>query len=112
MSSVRERVKAIQKQLRDGAPSPEQARNALMILTGLSGNISEEYRAAEMEYKPVLLKFLQSGGAANRAKIEAECSGEYARLKEAKDTQELVKQMMVTCRAYLRSLDEEMRLSR
>ena len=83
-----------------------------MALTALLGNCTEVYREADLSYKPVLLKHLQAGGAANRARIEAECSPEYACLREAKDYLVLVQQLIVTCRAYLRSLDEEMRLSR
>lgn len=110
--SIRERVKDIQKELRDGALSPDLARESLVTLTALLGNCTDEYRGADLAYKPILLKCLNSGGAANKARIEAECSPEYARLREAKDTTEQVKQMIVTCRAYLRSLDEEMRLAR
>lgn len=88
------------------------ARESLVQLTALLGNCADEYREAEMAYKPVLLACLKGGGAANRARIEAECSDEYARMRTAKDTTDQVRQMIVTCRAYLRSLDEEMRLSR
>ena len=110
--SVRERVKVIQKHLRDGALTPDMVRESLAELTGLFGNCAEEYRDAELAYKPVLLTFLKAGGAANRARIEAECSTEYARLREAQDYMKTAQQLMVTCRAYLRSLDEEMRLAR
>lgn len=110
--TVRDRVRVVQKQLLNGAVSPALSRESLMTLTALLGNVGDEYRAADIAYKPVLLKYLEAGGAANRARIEAECSPEYARLREAKDTKELVEQLIVTCRAYLRSLDEEMRLSR
>lgn len=109
---IRDRVRGIQKNLRDGALTPDMTRESLMSLTGLLGNCKDEYRTAELAYKPVLLTFLKAGGAANRARIEAECSGEYARLREAKDTTDLVDQMIISCRGYLRSLDEEMKLSR
>lgn len=110
--TVRDHVKRIQRELRDGALTPDMARESLVTLTALLGNCTDEYRDADLAYKPVLLGFLNGAGAANKARIEAECSPEYARLREAKDTTEQVKQMIVTCRGYLRSLDEEMRLSR
>ena len=108
--SIRERISAIQRDLRDGALTPDLTRESLVVLTALLGNCSEEYRQAELAFNPVRLGFLKAGGAANRAEIEAKCSDEYARLREAQDTMKSVQQMIVTCRGYLRSLDEEMRL--
>ena len=105
-------VARIQAELRDGALTPDMARESLVTLTALLGNCSEAYRHAELAFKPVLLGFLNAHSKANRARIEAECSPAYATLREAQDTVKAVQQMIVTCRAYLRSLDEEMRLSR
>ena len=105
-------VHRIQAELRDGALTPDMARESLVTLTALLGNCSEAYRHAELAYKPVLLGFLNAHSKANRARIEAECSEEYASLREAQDIVKSVQQMIVTCRAYLRSLDEEMRLGR
>lgn len=110
--TIRERVKLIQKQLRDGAVTPDMARESLVTLTALYGNVADEYRGAELAYKPVLLQHLRDCEAANRARIEAECSPEYARMREARDTEKLVTEMIRSCKAYLRSLDEEMRLAR
>lgn len=110
--TIRERVKAIQVQLRDGALTPDMARESLVTLTALLGNINDEVRQSDIGYKQVLRACLNSHEAANRARIEAECSPEYARAREAKDTLTLVTEMIRSCRAYLRSLDEEMRLSR
>lgn len=50
--TVRDRVKLIQRQLRDSATTPERARESLMTLTGLLGNVADEFRAADAEYKP------------------------------------------------------------
>lgn len=110
--TVRERVRAIQKELRDGAITPDMARESLVTLTALLGNVNDEQRLADAEYKLVLLECLQSESKANRARILAETSTQYQRAREAKDTRELVIEMTRSCRAYLRSLDEEMRLSR
>jgi hypothetical protein len=110
--SVRERIKAIQKELRDGALTPDMARESLVTLTALLGNVADEQRAADADYKKVLLAALQRGEAANRARIEAEVTPEYGRARAAKDTKDLVVEMIRSCKCYLRSLDEEMRLSR
>lgn len=110
--SIRERIKAIQKNLRDGALTPDMARESLVQLTALLGNVNDEQRDADAAFKAVLLAAMRSESKANRARIVAETSPEYARAREAKDTEKLVTEMVRSCRAYLRSLDEEMRLSR
>lgn len=110
--SVRERIAAIQRDLRDGALTPDLARESLVQLTALLGNVSDEQRVADGEYKQVLLDAMRSESKANRARIVAETSPQYQRARTAKDTQTLVIEMIRSCRAYLRSLDEEMKLAR
>lgn len=110
--TIRERIKKIQLSLRDGALTPDMARESLVSLTALMGNVGDELRAADIDYKRVLLTCYETEQTANRAKLRADTSPEYARAREAKDTFELVRQMIVSCRAYLRSLDEEARLAR
>lgn len=110
--SIRERVGAIQKQLRDGALTPDLTRESLVTLTALMGNVNDEMREADHEYKLVLLDCLQGDEAANRARIRAEVTPQYQRAREAKDTRDLVIEMIRSCKAYLRSLDQEMQLAR
>lgn len=110
--TIRERVRRIQHQLRDEGPTPDVARESLVTLTALLGNVVDEQRAADQQFKLVLLGCMQTEKKANRARIAAEVTPEYQRAREAKDTATLVVEMIRSCRAYLRSLDEEMRLSR
>ena len=110
--SIRERIKAIQSKLGTGNVTPELVRDSLVTLTSLLGNVNDELRAADHEYKLVLLGCLQSDEAANRARIRAEVTPQHQRAREAKDTAALVVEMIRSCKSYLRSLDEEMRLSR
>ena len=110
--TIRERVKEIQRDLRAGNLMPAQVREHELELSGLLGNVLEELREADLAYKTVLLRCLSGEEAANRARIRAEVSPEYQRAREAKDTKELVLEMKRSCKAYLRSLDTEMSLSR
>jgi hypothetical protein len=112
VTTVRDRVKAIQKALRDGALTPDLTRESLVTLTALLGNVSDEQRAADMAYKRVLLEAFAQEKRANRARLVADVTPEYSRAREAKDTATLVTEMIRSCRAYLRSLDEEMRLAK
>ena len=112
MSSVRDRIKAIQRDILAGAVTPEQSRQWLITLTALLGNVTDEQRLADHEYKLVLLGCLQGDEAANRARIRAEVTPQYQRAREAKDTADLVLEMIRSCKVFTRSLDEEMRLAR
>ena len=60
----------------------------------------------------VLLGYLDAEAKANRAKIRAETSPEYQRKREARDTKELVQELVRSLKYFLRSKEEEMRLSR
>lgn len=112
MISVRERIKKIQRDFIAAKPPASTAREYLIELTALSGNVADEVRESESSYREVLANALSEEGKANRAKMRAERSPEYARYREAQDTADLVKQLIISCRAYLRSMDEEARLAR
>lgn len=107
-----ERIAAIQKHLADGALTPDMARESLVKLTALLGNVTAEQRHADHEYKLVLLGCLQSDEAANRARIRAEVTPQYQRAREASDTAKLVIENIRSLKQYMRSLDEEARLAR
>lgn len=110
--SIRERIRKIQVDLRDGALTPDMARESLVMLTALLGNVHDEQRIRDVDYKRVLLAAYEAEKKANRARMVAETSPEYALAREAKDAGTLVQEMIRSCRAYLRSLDEELRLAR
>lgn len=111
--TVRERVHSAQREIRDGGELlPQRAAQLLMELTALLGNCFEEIREADHAYAVVLLHELRTAEKANRAKIQAETSPEYERKREARDTRELVQELIGSLKYYLRSLEAEMRLAR
>ena len=111
--TVRDRGKSVQREIRDGGELlPMRATQLLMELTALMGNCSEEIRGAEAAYATVLLAELDRNEKANRARIRAETSEEYARKREARDTKELVVELIHSLKYYLRTQAEEMRLAR
>jgi hypothetical protein len=110
--TIRDRISAIQGELANGALTPDLARESLVRLTALLGNVHNEQRVADHEYKLVLLGCLQGDEAANRARIRAEVTVQYQRSREAKDLADLVVEMIRSCKAYMRSLEEELRLAR
>lgn len=110
--TVRERLKAIERVLLPGNVPPEIARQSLMTLTALLGPVLDEVRESERDYRHVLADKMTEAKTKAAAEIQAMTTQEYDRYRQAEDAQKLVGQMMVTCRGYLRSLDEEMRLAR
>ena len=111
MTTVRDLIRAIQVELRDGDIAPSRAREMLIELTALSGNCSAEMREADANYNGVLLKLLDGEEAANRAIIRAKATPEYARAREATDTYKLVLEMIRSLKKVLSSIEQEMRLA-
>lgn len=112
MTTVRDLVKALQVEARTQELLPTRAAQMLVELTSLLGNTSEEIRQADHAYATVLLQHLDSEEAANRAKIRAETSPEYLRKREARDTRELVIELVRSLKYYVRLCEEEMRLQK
>jgi hypothetical protein len=111
--TVREMVRACQVEIRDTSDLlPDRAAELLNMLTSLIGNCNDEIRAADAAYASVLLACLDSEAKANRARIRAEISPEFQRKREARDTKELVIELVRSLKYFLKSKEEEMRLSR
>jgi len=110
--TIREMVKEIQDELRQGDPTPGDAARFDLRLSALLGNCLTEIREADMAYAHVLLGYLQSEHKSSHAKIKAETSPEAARLREARDTKALVIEMLRAVRHFGRAVSEEARLSR
>ena len=110
-TSVREMIREAQRELR-GDLSPARACELQNTLTALLGNTNEELRESDLDYRHILLQAYKTHDTANRAKIAAETSPEYARFRQAKDTKDLCMEMIRSIRQYLRTAAEEMRLSR
>jgi len=111
LTDLRDRILKIQGELANGALSPDLARESLVRLTALIGNVQELERKADHEYKLVLLGCMSGGEPANRAKIRAEVSEQYVRWREWKDLSILMIEMVRTCKKYMQSLEEEMRMT-
>lgn len=112
MPSVRELVKAMQKEARDTDLQPERAAELLVKLSALSGNCADEIREADMDYNAVLLTYLDGEEAANRAKIRAMTTPEYRRAREAKDTFALVVELVRSLKYFLKAKQDEYEVSR
>ena len=82
--SIRAMIHGYQREIRDTNLQPERAAELLTKLTALMGNTNDEIREADAAYAAVLLSCLESEEKANRAKIRAEISPEYARKREGR----------------------------
>lgn len=110
--TVRDLVRSAEREIRSGDLTPTDASNILAQLTSLLGLVLEEIREADMAYATVLLKHLDSDEAANRAKIRAQVTPEYARAREAKDTHAVLVELIRSLKTILKAQTEEMRLTR
>lgn len=111
--TVTQRVIAIRREVRETPDLlPDRAMELLIQLTALYGNILDELRQADMDYNGVLLNALSGEEAANRARIRAQATPEYGRLRAAKDVEKEVLEMVRTLKAFTKSKAEEMRLSK
>ena len=108
--TVRDMVKAAQKDIREGDLTPGRASDLLAQLTSLLSTVLEEIREADLDYALVLLRYLNSDEAANRAKVRAEVSPEFQRKREARDTQTVLVELIRSLKIILRAQTEEMRL--
>ena len=87
--------------------TPERAAEILKTMSALLGNINSEIRKRDRAYKLVLLDCYNKEAKANRAKIIAETSDEYEAAKVARDTKELVIEMIRSLKYYLKGFEEE-----
>lgn len=111
--TVRDLVKQMQQEVRDTPDLlPDRAADILTKLTALIGNVNDEIREADHAYSLVLLQFLDADEAANRAKIRAETSLQFVRKREARDTKELVLELVRSLKYFLKAKSEEWQLSR
>ena len=108
--TVRGFVREIQVEVRETVDLlPDRAAELLNRLSALYGNISDEIRAADAAYAVVLLQHLETSEKANRAKIRAETTPEFARAREARDTRELAIELSRALKYFLRVKSDELR---
>lgn len=110
--TVRDLVRTIQHEVRTTELAPSRAAELLVQLTALIGNCNDEIRTADSDYAEILLVALESSEKVNRARIRAETTPAYRRKREARDTKELVIELVRSLKYLLRCVEEEMRLAR
>lgn len=110
--TIRELIKERQNEvLKSKDLMPARAAEILVELSALIGNCLDEIRNRDLEYNRVLLHFYQTEEKANRAKIRAESTQEYEAKREARDTKELVIEIIRSIKYFLRDKEEERRQS-
>ena len=110
--TVRERIAEIQQALLPGDVPQARIRECELVLSALLPYVGRERRKAEMAYHVVRAQKRREFDKASHATIEAEATPEYAQLLETKGVEHEVEQMVITCRGFLRSVDNESRLAR
>jgi hypothetical protein len=108
--TVRDMVKALQVEVRNGDLTPGRASEILNELAALFGNCKDAIRKADADYASVYAEAFAAEGKANRARIIAETTASYQSKQEARDTLALVEQLIGALKYFLRSAEAEMRL--
>ena len=86
---------------------PDRAAEILAELSALLGSINDEIRKRDVEYNLVLLNALESENKANRAKIKAQTSEEYIKMREARDAKEVAIEIMRSLKYFLNAKRDE-----
>lgn len=105
--TIREMIRTMQIEIRDTDLLPDRAADLLRAAAALIGNVNDEIRHADVTYAHVLLRELETSTKANRARIRAETSPEYLRKREARDTKELVIELIRSLKYFLRAKADE-----
>jgi hypothetical protein len=111
VNDLYERISVIQRQLAEGALTPDMARESLVRLTSLLGNVHDLQRRADHDYKLVLLGCMKGQKAASRARIEAETTPQFDEAEKARNLSTLVIEMIRSLKETMRSQNEEMRFT-
>jgi hypothetical protein len=109
--TVRGMVEDIQAEVRAGNLLPNRAADLLGMLTALLGNVNEEILVADADFAAELLRCMDSEGKANRARIVAETTPAYRRRQIARNTKELVTEMIASLKYIQRAAEAEMRFT-
>ena len=86
---------------------PERASEILAELSALLGNVNDEIRFRDMEYNRKFLEIRQSEESAATAKIKAQTTEEYELMREARDTKEVMLEMIRSLKYFQRAKEQE-----
>ena len=105
--TIRERISAYQNEILSKDLQPDRASVILTEISALYGNILDRIKETEMIYNKVLLQYLEEEKKANRAKIKAEISKEYADMKDATNTEKVAIQLIRSLGKFLKVKENE-----
>lgn len=109
MTTVRDLVSDIQKRMLHGYDSPMQAAEDLVEATALLSNVQVECLEAEVEFNRFRLACLDTHKTASKANMVAECSSEWVRFKQAKNTSAWLEEAIKTLKHFGNQQRETMR---
>jgi hypothetical protein len=110
MTTIRDMLRKLQIEAKDVDLPPHRMADMLVQLTSLYASIIDEQRESEFAYKAVLLSQLDTEEAASRAKIRAENTESYRRMRIAKDTEKVTLELIRSLKVALRTKQDELRL--
>ena len=112
MTTIREMLRRLLVDAKDLDLPPHQMADMLVQTTSLYASIIEEVRESEFAYKAVLLTNLDTEEAASRAKIRAENTEAYRRMRTARDSEKVALELIRSLKVALRTKVEDQRMTR
>lgn len=111
MKEIEIKIEKIRQSIATGDLPASVAAEHLNELSALLGNVNSNIRIADLAYSKKLYLCLEEEEKANKAKIKAEISEEYQTARRQKDIKELVVEMMRSLKYYIRSREDEYKLT-
>jgi hypothetical protein len=110
--TLSERLAQIQADLLQPDVGPQIARRHLVTLTAMWGDFKTAATEADLKFRHVRGACRATHASAKDAEIAAESTAEYAAFRRAKDEEAFVLELIRSCKAAMKSIDEEMRMAR
>ncbi|MCK9370811.1 hypothetical protein M0R04_12955 [Candidatus Dojkabacteria bacterium] len=111
--TIRELINEYRNKLVDASSlSPDVASRTLVELTALIGNLNEEILKRKIAFNDKKLAYMIEIKSVAKAQVMAETSPEYIAYEEVKMSLDLMKEMIRGLKYYLRSQEDEYKLSK
>ena len=111
-SSIREMIREYENEILKGDLLPIRASEMLIEMSALLGNVLDKITETEMLYNQVLLKNYDSEKTANRAKIKSEITDEFKNMRDAKNTEKVLLEVIRGLKYFLRMKEDEYKAGR
>lgn len=106
-STIRQIINNFQNEILKGNLEPARASTILIEGSALLGNVNDFITKNDIAYNKVLLDYLDEEKTANRARIRANITPQYEEMRNARNTEKVLLEMLRGLKYYLKVKEEE-----